>query len=497
MVKVTVKWNKEKYDVDIDTTQPPSVFKSQLFSLTFVPVDRQKIMGFKGGVLKDQADWNEVGLTEGKQLMLVGSAEELAKPTTAVKFLEDLPEDKQIASTLPAGLTNLGNTCYMNATLQCLKAVPELSKIIRTYKPSSMSSGDTALMKTSQHLFTELEHSNNPVTPLVFLSAFRQIYPQFQEKSQSGIYAQQDAEEAWSSLLSSYARELLRVEENGKSTGSPTEQLKRSAIGKLFGIEMQEKFICKDNPSEEPTIRSETVLKMNCNITIETSFLFEGLKKGLEEEISKRSESLGREAIYTKKSQVSVLPPYLTVQFVRFYWKEKEKSKAKIIRIVQFPFLLDLFEFCTPELKEKLAPNRKLLEDEENKKLERRKHMSLKDLDEEDKKQKAQTANQDIFVGDIKPNETGKYELIAVLTHAGRYAEAGHYVAWVKRAEDKWLKYDDQVVSECNNEDIKKLVGGGEWHVAYMCVYKSIPVPVQSDKITEETTSTTTTTTTN
>lgn len=34
---------------------------------------------------------------------------------------------------LPGGLENLGNTCYMNATLQCLKSVPELRNSLNQY----------------------------------------------------------------------------------------------------------------------------------------------------------------------------------------------------------------------------------------------------------------------------------------------------------------------------------------------------------------------------
>jgi ubiquitin C-terminal hydrolase len=34
---------------------------------------------------------------------------------------------------LPCGLQNFGNTCYMNATLQCLKVVPELRGALREY----------------------------------------------------------------------------------------------------------------------------------------------------------------------------------------------------------------------------------------------------------------------------------------------------------------------------------------------------------------------------
>ena len=49
---MSVKWQKELFkDVEIDTTQPPYVFKCQLYNLTGVPPERQKIM-VKGGLLK-------------------------------------------------------------------------------------------------------------------------------------------------------------------------------------------------------------------------------------------------------------------------------------------------------------------------------------------------------------------------------------------------------------------------------------------------------------
>ena len=42
---VKVKWGKERYDdVELNTDEPPEVFKMQLFSLTGVPPDRQKVM---------------------------------------------------------------------------------------------------------------------------------------------------------------------------------------------------------------------------------------------------------------------------------------------------------------------------------------------------------------------------------------------------------------------------------------------------------------------
>lgn len=49
---VNVKWGKEKFsDVECNTEEPPMVFKAQLFALSGVQPDRQKIM-VKGAVVK-------------------------------------------------------------------------------------------------------------------------------------------------------------------------------------------------------------------------------------------------------------------------------------------------------------------------------------------------------------------------------------------------------------------------------------------------------------
>ena len=55
-IKLNVKWGKQKFEVELDTAAPVELFKAQLFALTQVPPERQKIMGVKGGSLKDDAD---------------------------------------------------------------------------------------------------------------------------------------------------------------------------------------------------------------------------------------------------------------------------------------------------------------------------------------------------------------------------------------------------------------------------------------------------------
>lgn len=38
------------------------------------------------------------------------------------------------------GLTNIGNTCYMNASIQFLKSVPKINNLIRSFKITNPNS---------------------------------------------------------------------------------------------------------------------------------------------------------------------------------------------------------------------------------------------------------------------------------------------------------------------------------------------------------------------
>jgi ubiquitin carboxyl-terminal hydrolase 14 len=182
MPTVSVKWQKKVFPaVEIDTDQPVLVFKCQLYDLTGVHPERQQIM-LKGGLLKDDADLRQLGLKEGQRLMLMGTADEIPEaPKESPVFVEDLPEKEQGTAVLghTAGLINLGNTCYMNSTLQCLHTVPELRDALRGYSAAGASVMDPlshTLTVATRDLFKELDNSGRPVAPYRFLTVLRDKY---------------------------------------------------------------------------------------------------------------------------------------------------------------------------------------------------------------------------------------------------------------------------------------------------------------------------------
>lgn len=500
MIKVEVKWQKEVFkDVEIDPAQPPSVFKTQLFSLSAVPPERQKVMGFKGGLLKDDADWAKAGLKDGLRVTMMGTADAAPEaPKQAQTFIEDLPEEEQDHTGLAkygAGLQNLGNTCYMNSVIQNLYAVPELRDSLQLYKshasPPSMPGADTghSLTVSLSNLFHSMEKSAQAVPPLEFLLALRRCAPQFAAQAREGHYMQQDAEECWGVIATALRTKLQEIGQGSRSSLS---------FDQLFGVTLQ--AVLKSEETGESMEVNTKEYSMKANINLEVNHLGEGLKLGLRADREQRSEALGRDTVFQGDSKISKLPPNLMVQMVRFFYKQDVQQKAKILRKVTFPLVLDVYEFCTNGLKKELEAPRLAAKEEDDRKA------GLAAAAAAAKKQKIDddSASSDATMcvdgcGNVAPvvvaaddhhddddaaaavpsqsygpnRLTGKYDLIGVLTHKGRSADSGHYVSWVKQDDGSWIQFDDDEMIPRKEEDVLALSGGGDWHMAYLLLYRA------------------------
>ncbi|KAF2464898.1 cysteine proteinase [Lindgomyces ingoldianus] len=527
-IPVIVKHQGNKYEVEVDPTSNGETFKYQLFSVTGVEPDRQKIL-VKGGQLKDDADMSKLGLKPNQTMMMMGTPSGdasgvIERPKEKIRFVEDMTEAEaaQIEGATPAGLQNLGNTCYMNSTLQTLKSIPELQEELARYTPSEAgpssanplsqfglgSLGSSLDLTASlRDLFKQMSETQQGFPPLVFLNALRTAFPQFAQKSKDGHgFAQQDAEEAWSQIVSQLRTKLKIKDTAAESEANKAKDL--SFIDKYMAGKFESVMEC-DEPAakeggEDPVHSKDTFFKLNCHISVETNHLRDGLAAGLKEQIEKRSEVLGRDATYTKTSRIARLPKYLPVHFVRFDWRRSTNKKAKIMRKVTFPQELDAVEFCTDDLKKLLIPVRDKIRDirkeEEDVERARKRQKRMKAGEENDvepsAKEPLQKKAEQKKAAEVKPSEdtemkdiefkteaqieaeraasilalkkellalvdpnqsadeganhTGLYELRGVITHQGASADSGHYTSFIKKLGPK-----DPVTGKRKEEDGK------------------------------------------
>jgi len=505
-IPIIIKHQGKKYNVDLDPSANGEMLKFQLFSLTGVEPDRQSLL-IKGGKLKDDTDLSKLNAKPGQIFTMLGTASAegsaLVAPVEKPKFLEDMTAAEVAAQegATPAGLQNLGNTCYLNSTLQVLRSIPEMQEGLKTYNPDLATSStlqdlsrfglgglgsSNDLTAQLRDLYKQMSETQEGFPPLMFLDALRTAYPQFAQKAKNGHgYAQQDAEEAWSQILQQL-RQKLKITEKSSPDQKEIAFIDRYMAG-TFHASLAPPAEAAEN---EPVIESDdTFLKLDCHIDQSINHLRDGLMAGLTEEIEKNSPTLGRDAIYTKTSRVSRLPKYLTVHFVRFFWKKDVQKKAKILKKVTFPEELDVVEFCTDDLKKRLIPVRDKVRDirKDEQDVERaRKRQKLRHKQEEDRKHdetfKAQEAapiaklrdqkdpkekeaeggEMDVYKTDAEyeaeraesikrakkelyalidqqlaedegANKSGLYELRGVITHQGASADSGHYTSFVKK----------------------------------------------------------------
>lgn len=146
------------------------------------------------------------------------------------------------------------------------------------------------MAKAAKKLFTDMDSKGEPFAPYNFVSMLRQVFPQFNETDNHGHHKQQDAEEAYSQIVSSW-KSVLKDENE------------ENFIDKIFGLELHNKLMNIENPDEPPQESDESAIKLSCHIGEQQKaidHLLEGLKVSLESEVEKFSPSLGRNALYKK-----------------------------------------------------------------------------------------------------------------------------------------------------------------------------------------------------
>lgn len=510
MAQIKLKWGKEEFDITIEEGSTVEIFKTQVWTLTQVPMDRQKYLGFPGGMLKDSDDLmaKVAKLKAGAKITLVGTAEggELKAPVEKVVFEEDLtPEEKakilkeKKVEACPAGLRNLGNTCYLNASLQCLLGVKDLRKSLETFSPPSAEERDIDSVLTAQFksVISQLSNTTDSIAPLQFVMALRQRFPRFAEM-ENGRYMQQDADECLRGLLTVLAGTLQKPDGG-------------NVVDDLFGFKLKSTLKCLECDEEPPQTTEDAQRVLLCHLGTQTepvSHIHQGVQLSLKEHIEKNSPVLGRNAQYEKNARLSSLPRYLVVQFARFgykganEWAGTSASKVKLTRKCAFSATFDAFDCADDELKKTLSVGRVKKKEQEDEALERERQQGKPG--KSSSSSAPANAEEDV---DMKPAEdvemkpgqeeldTGYYQLIGVVSHKGRTADGGHYVGWTlhrkadgkELKDDKWVLFDDDDVSFLSWKEMcgvgTDLTGGkADTQIAYINIYKKVTVTVDQGK---------------
>ncbi|KAF6213831.1 hypothetical protein GE061_011553 [Apolygus lucorum] len=421
----------------------------------------------KGAIIKDD-DWGNASISNGCMVLLMGTVEESSdKPASAEGEKEDPTRPKDTGEPapvlkVPTGLNNLGNTCYLNATIQCLKIIPELRNSLDASTKSNNQS-QRHLCSGLQNLYRCMDEAHKlgltSVSPSSLLDLWFALFPRFCELTENGTYRQQDASEAWNEIVQT----LQRTMDVG-----PQE---KSLIDKYFRGTYDVQYKCTVEGADPVTQSMEQFYQLSCFITKDVNYLIDGLKLGMTDSVTKKSTVLGTDVEFTKTSSITRLPTYLTVHLMRFYYKEEKKCNAKIKRPVKFGLNFDAYELCSEGLKKKLLPMREKIAEEEEKENQRQMEVGRKKIPgQPEEKRKLDLPF--TFEDDPGAHNSGYYSLKAILTHKGRYSDSGHYVAWVQQEDGGWFKCDDDVITQTIDQDVLKL--DGSWvdgHCAYILLY--------------------------
>jgi len=343
------------------------------------------------------------------------------------------------------GLPNIGNTCYMNATLQCLFNTKQLFEYFNSGNnlieaPNSNITEDFAELLSSVFSKTATpDHVHQAIARLK--SSMSEMYSSF-----SGHH-QHDAHEFLRFMLEKMNKELNRIP-NGNQ---PYAEFKASPSAALTKIAEEWKKFSKlrEHSIIGSIFGGSLVSEVCCESCKNKSYTFENtLDLSLDIPPPKTLQSLRSSTAYLSKCLESFTSEVQVAEYLCSKCKKKGKSKRRVM-IWKQPEILVI------QLKRFIHDKSGNLEV-----LKSNVEFPSVDLDLQPYTHK-------------ESRETrGRYRLYGIVNHYGDL-DRGHYISVVyNEDEGMWIQYDDHKVKEMNKSEIEAYTKGSA--EPYLLFYKRV-----------------------
>jgi ubiquitin C-terminal hydrolase len=339
--------------------------------------------------IEQQASWPmDVGYQSVGPLVVVLPQSEASTP-------EPLRESYNFSNnTIGAGLRNLGNTCFLNAVLQCMTYTPPLVESLRNWnhKIPCKIEGFCAFCALQEHVELSLSSMGEIIAPWDLVNNLSNMSTSFQR------WEQEDAHEYMHCLLEDLHNCALGPEPSNSCLCFEG----NTFIKKIFGGCLRSQIKCMNCLYCSDTFERSIDLSLAIN---EVDSLTDALKSFTKvetvDDVNHACEHCCQPVQVLKQLTVSQLPNVLMVHLKRFIGYGF--SSEKVHKIIEYPRVLDM----------------------------------------------------EPFVSDTQLNQGQlKYELYAVLVHSGYTLDFGHYYCFVRSSLDSWYEMDDCQVNKVSERTV-------------------------------------------
>lgn len=367
--------------------------------------------------------------------ILIGSSEIVGLASKPNLFNASNGLDAKVTTLLPRGLVNLGNLCFLNATLQALLSCSPFVELLQELRTRNIPQVGYPTLRAFVEFISNFDMPPNtsskkndvletgrPFRPVMFESVLNNFSPDM-PNSFPGRPRQEDAQEFLSFVMHQMHDELLKLEgqiPNGnegkvslvssvsdedednwvtvgpknKTAITRTQSFIPSRLSAIFGGQVRSVVKARGNKASA-TIQPFLLLHLNIFpepvCTIEDALHLFSAPETLE---GYRASAAGKAELVSASKSVKImeLPKIIILHLMRFTYGSQ--GSTKLLKPVHFPLELVL--------------GREML---------------------------------------VSPSsESRKYELVATITHHGSEPSKGHYTADILPSSGKWLRYDDASV---------------------------------------------------